>query len=171
MGYMFLNPTLVVSNFDPFLLFGLSNFGTSLVLIFWAYAGFEISTIPANEIKEPGRTIPRSIVLGISIVTVFYLLTNFVLFGIRQSTLLAGGTAPLVSAIAAILSPNATIAILIATVVRGGALVSVAGSDESGMIGTSRLGYALAVDGLFPRAFAKVHPRFTQGSKFPTLES
>jgi len=39
-------------------------------------------------------------------------------------------------------------------------LVSVAGSDESGMIGTSRLGYALAADGLFPRVFAKVHPRF-----------
>jgi amino acid transporter len=39
-------------------------------------------------------------------------------------------------------------------------LVSVAGSDESGMIGTSSLGYALAADGLFPRAFAKIHPKF-----------
>jgi amino acid transporter len=36
----------------------------------------------------------------------------------------------------------------------------VAGSDESGMIGTSRLGYALAADGLFPKLFAKIHPRF-----------
>jgi APA family basic amino acid/polyamine antiporter len=36
----------------------------------------------------------------------------------------------------------------------------VSGSDESGMLGTSRLGYALAVDGLFPRIFAKIHPRF-----------
>jgi amino acid transporter len=36
----------------------------------------------------------------------------------------------------------------------------VAGSDESGMIGTSRLGYALAADGLFPKIFAKIHPRF-----------
>jgi len=41
-----------------------------------------------------------------------------------------------------------------------GALFSVAGSDESGMIGTSRLAYALAADGLFPRIFAKVHKRF-----------
>jgi len=45
-------------------------------------------------------------------------------------------------------------------IVGGGALISVAGSDESGMIGTSRLGYALAVDGLFPSVFAKVHPKF-----------
>jgi amino acid transporter len=41
-----------------------------------------------------------------------------------------------------------------------GALISVAGSDESGMIGTSRLGYALAADGLFPTFFARVHKRF-----------
>lgn len=41
-----------------------------------------------------------------------------------------------------------------------GALISVAGSDESGMIGTSRLGYALAADGLFPKLFAKVHKKF-----------
>ena len=42
----------------------------------------------------------------------------------------------------------------------GGALISVAGSNESGMIGTSKLGYALAVDGLFPRAFARLHPKY-----------
>ena len=41
-----------------------------------------------------------------------------------------------------------------------GALISVAGSDESGMIGTARLGYALAADGLFPSLFAKIHRRF-----------
>jgi APA family basic amino acid/polyamine antiporter len=41
-----------------------------------------------------------------------------------------------------------------------GALISVSGSDESGMIGTSRLGYALAADGLFPKVFARIHPRF-----------
>jgi amino acid transporter len=45
-------------------------------------------------------------------------------------------------------------------VVGVGALFSVAGSDESGMIGTSRLAYALAVDGLFPNLFAKIHPKF-----------
>jgi len=37
-----------------------------------------------------------------------------------------------------------------------GALISVAGSDESGMIGSARLDYALAEDGLFPKIFAKI---------------
>ena len=41
-----------------------------------------------------------------------------------------------------------------------GALISVAGSDESEMIGTAKLGYALAADGLFPKIFAKIHTKF-----------
>jgi amino acid transporter len=58
------------------------------------------------------------------------------------------------------LSTNLILASIGGAIVGVGALISVAGSDESGMIGTSRLGYALAVDGLFPRIFAKIHPRF-----------
>jgi amino acid transporter len=131
-----------------------------MVLIFWAYAGFEISTIPADEIRDPSKTIPKAIALGITIVTIFYLTTNFVLFGVRPWNQLASDTAPLASATTAMLSSNATLMVIGGAIVGVGALFSVAGSDESGMIGTSRLAYALAADGLFPRIFAKVHKRF-----------
>ena len=47
-----------------------------------------------------------------------------------------------------------------AAVTSAGALVSVSGSDESGMLGTARLSYAMAVDGLFPKFFARVHSKF-----------
>jgi amino acid transporter len=93
-------------------------------------------------------------------VTVFYLITNFVLFGIMPSSGLASANAPLAVATATALASLPVIAILCRFIVGGGALISVAGSDESGIIGTSRLGYALAADGLFPRIFAKVHPKF-----------
>ena len=158
--YIILNPTIAASNLTPFSPHGFSNFGIALVLIFWAYAGFEISTIPADEIKEPSRTIPRAIILGISIVTIFYLITNIVLFGVRPWNQLASDTAPLASATTTVLGTNSTLAIIGGIIVGAGALISVSGSDESGMIGTSRLGYALAVDGLFPRVFARVHPKF-----------
>ena len=154
------NTATVSTNFSPFLPFGVGNFGAALVLIFWAYAGFEISTIPAEEIKDASRTIPRAIILGISIVTIFYLVTNIVLFAVRQSSLLAQDSAPLASATNGVLSSIPALALLGGIIVGGGALISVAGSDESGMIGTSRLGYALAADGLFPRVFAKIHPKF-----------
>lgn len=159
--YVASNAAAVSANlsFDPKLL-GFGSFGSALILIFWAYAGFEISTIPAGEIRDPSRTIPRAILLGISIVTVFYLTTNIVLFGIQPSSVLSNETAPLAKATDAILSSTPTLALIGGIIVGGGALISVAGSDESGMIGTSRLGYALAADGLFPRVFAKVHPKF-----------
>lgn len=158
--YITLNPGAAASNFSPFLTRDFSSFGAALVLIFWAYAGFEISTIPADEIKNPSTTIPRAIVLGISIVTVFYLVTNIVLFGVRPSAQLALDQAPLAAATRSMLGSNVTLALIGAGIVGIGALFSVTGSDESGMIGTSRLGYALAADGLFPRVFAKVHSQF-----------
>jgi amino acid transporter len=158
--YMASNMTTAVMNFSPFLPYSFSNFGAALILIFWAYAGFEISTIPAEEIRDPSRTIPRAIILGISIVTIFYLTTNIVLFGVRRWDWLQNDNAPLATATSIALSSIPALALLGGIVVGGGALVSVAGSDESGMIGTSRLGYALAADGLFPRVFAKIHPKF-----------
>ncbi len=158
--FVIVHPAVAVSNFSPFVPNGLGNFGLALVLIFWAYAGFEISTIPAEEIKDPKKTIPRAIVLGIAIVTVFYLVTNAVLFAVRKSADLAMDTAPLASATKAALNWNPALVLVGGAIVGVGALISVAGSDESGMIGTSRLGYALAADGLFPSVFAKIHPKY-----------
>jgi amino acid transporter len=154
------NPTVAASHFSPLLPSGLGGFGLVLVLIFWAYAGFEISTIPAEEIKDAKKTIPRAIVLGLAIVTVFYLVTNVLLFAVRPSSRLMLDRAPLVAATRAALSWNPSVANVGVAIVSVGALISVAGSDESGMIGTSRLGYALAADGLFPSVFAKIHPKF-----------
>lgn len=88
--------------------------------------------------------------LGISIVTIFYLTTNVVLFGVRPYASLANDKAPLAVAANMALASIPVLALLSGYIVGGGALVSVAGSDESGMIGTSRLGYALAADGCFP---------------------
>jgi len=159
-AYIVLNTTTSANNFSPFLPLGLGSFGPALVLIFWAYAGFEISTIPAEEIRNPAKTIPKAIIVGIAIVTIFYLVTNIVLFAVRPWTALANDTAPLATATNNILAPTPLLALAGALIVGVGALISVAGSDESGMIGTSRLGYALAADGLFPKAFAKIHPKY-----------
>ena len=108
--YLFSNTATAAANFSPFLPFGFGNFGYALVLIFWAYAGFEISTIPAGEIREPAKTIPKAIVLGIALVTVFYLVTNTVLFGVRKYTLLKLDNTPLVAATTNILNSIPTLA-------------------------------------------------------------
>ena len=162
LGWIILNPAATAANFTPFEPFGFASFGTAVVLIFWAYAGFEISTIPADNVEEPSKTIPKAVTIGILVVTVFYLVTNIVLMGVRNYTVLATDTAPLAAASGAILSSSniAALALFGGLLVGVGALISVAGSDESGMIGTARLGYALAADGLFPKVFAKIHRKF-----------
>jgi len=160
LSWIIISPNVALANFSPFAPFGFASFGSAVVLIFWAYAGFEISTIPADDVEEPSKTIPKAVIIGISVVTVFYLTTNIILFGVRNYSQLATDTAPLAAASNGILSSNVALALFGGLLVGIGALISVAGSDESGMIGTSRLGYALAADGLFPKIFAKIHAKF-----------
>ena len=113
-----------------------------------------MGTLPAGEVQDPQKAIPRAITSGMLIVSLFYLLTNFVLFGVVNWTELDQSAVPLVIAGTALFG---SAGVLIMTV---GALFSVSGSNESGMLGSARLAYAMAIDGLFPRAFARVHPRY-----------
>ncbi len=151
-GVFILEPARLLDAYQPFAPLGLGNIGPALVLIFWAYVGFEMATFPASEVQDPERTIPRAIVTGMLIVTVFYLLTNFVVYGLIPWDVLSRSPTPL------ILAGSALFGSLGALIMTVGALFSVSGSDESGMLGISRLTYALSIDGLFPRIFSRVHP-------------
>ncbi len=159
MAFLFLNPTIVGNNLSPFVTGGLGSFGTALILIFWAYAGFELSTIPANEVEKPERTIPKAIVLGMLFVIAFYLLTNLVVVGAVSSPQLNSTNTPLITAASTIFGGPVLSGIMM-LVVGVGALFSILGADESGTIGTSRLAYAMSLDGLLPRSFANKHAEF-----------
>ena len=151
--YFFHNPSFV-SNYVPLIPLGLDKFNTALVLIFWAYVGFELGTLPAAEVKNPKKTIPKAIITGIIIVTLFYVATNFVVFGVINWKELEKTSVPL------ILVGSALFGMIGATVMSIGALVSVSGSDESNILSIARLSYAMSIDGLFPRVFSKIHPKY-----------
>jgi len=153
-GFFAFHPETLTSNYVPFAPLGFGNFGAALVLIFWAYVGFEMGTLPASEVKNPRTTIPKAIITGMAIVTTFYLLTNFVVYGRLNWTVLQTTKIPLVLVGIALLGTAGAIIMAL------GALVSVSGSDESGILGTARLSYAMSIDGLFPRLFSKEHPKY-----------
>jgi APA family basic amino acid/polyamine antiporter len=153
-GFFIINPQTLASNYFPFAPFGFGNFGVALVLIFWAYVGFEMGTLPASEVRNPRKTIPKAIITGMIIVIIFYLLTNFVVYGLLHWTVLETTKIPLVLAGIALLGAGGAVLMVI------GALISVSGSDESGTLGTARLSYAMSIDGLFPKLFSKEHPRY-----------
>jgi APA family basic amino acid/polyamine antiporter len=165
--YMAFNPALVYANFVPFAPLGFSHFGQALVLIFWAYAGFELAVIPSNEVENPTRTIPKAIIVGMAIVTLFYLLTNFVIIGVVNWTSLQFDTAPLATAGSVVFSLTPQLALIGGLILGVGALISVSGSDESGTLSTSRLSYAISLDGLFPRFFSDLHKSY--GTPYKSL--
>ena len=146
-------PSVVMGNFTPFATGDVAALGQALVLIFWAYAGFELSTLPADEVENPERTIPKSIVLGMLIVIAFYLLTNFVVIGLVGQATLVTTSSPLLDATSAIFGGSGLLAIIAVAFVGIGALISITGADESGTIGSSRLAYAMSLDGFLPKAF------------------
>jgi len=159
-AFLGLQPDKFGSNFQPFLTGGPFAFGRALVLIFWAYAGFELSTIPTDEVDRPAKTVPRAILIGMLIVIAFYFLTNFVVMGSVGGSVLAGSSSPLVDAAHAQFSAPILLTDAVVLVVGVGALLSITGADESGTVGTSRLAYAMSIDGLLPKAFSRTHPRF-----------
>jgi amino acid transporter len=156
-AFIVLKPATAVSHFQPFVTGPFSNVGQVLVLIFWAYAGFELSSLPADEIENPRKTLPRALLFGMLIVAAFYIITNFVVIALVHETALGTSTAPLSLAAATALSFSPTLALIGGLILTFGALASILGVDESGTIGTSRLAFAMSIDGMLPRAFSKLH--------------
>jgi len=153
-GYFILNPQVLASNYTPFLPLGLGSLGSAIVLVFWAYVGFELVTVPSNEIEDSKKNIPRAIILGMGIIVLFYVITNFVILGIVPWVQLANSTAPLA------LAGFGLLGALGAAFITIGALFSIAGSDEAGILSITRIPYAMAGDGLLPKIFAKLHPKY-----------
>ncbi|MGD0146533.1 MAG: amino acid permease [Nitrososphaerales archaeon] len=152
-GSIVLRPTLL-GNYTPFAPAGLSNFGTVLVLIFWAYAGFELGVLPASEVVDPKKNVPKAMITGMAIVIFFYVVTNFAVFGVVSSAKLAKSPIPLILVSTVLLGSAG------AAITGVGALASVSGTDETEVMGTARLIYAMSGDGLLPKGLGKVHPRF-----------
>lgn len=160
LAFIVLRPGTFLSNLHPFVTGDISSFGQALILIFWAYAGFELSTLPTDEVIQPQKTIPKAIVTGMLIVIGFYFLTNFVVVGAVGQNVLAGSSSPLIDAAKAMFSSPAALTEAIVLIVGVGALLSITGADESGTVGTSRLAYAMSIDGLLPEEFSRKHGRF-----------
>lgn len=152
--YFIINPPVLISNYTPFLPLGLNGLGSAIVLIFWAYVGFELVTVPSDEIENSKKTIPRAIILGMGVIALFYVVTNFVILGIVPWEQLSTSSAPLA------LAGYGLLGAIGATIITAGALFSIAGSDEAGILSSTRLPYAMAGDGLLPKIFAKLHPKY-----------
>jgi len=140
-------------NFTPFSPYGSNWSGLSIAatLTLWAFIGLESATVPAEEVKNPRKTLPRATVLGTVITTMVYLLATVAIMGVVSTQVLAESNAPFALAAQEIFGGrwgDAVAAI---------AMISAFGCLNGWIMLTGRVSLAAAEDGLFPRKFAEVH--------------
>ena len=124
--------------------------GTAMILVVFAYSGVETALAPSGEMRDNDRVVPRAVALGVGIVIVLYMVVQMICQGVLGAAL-AGHPAP-VSAVAERVMPAGD-ALVVAL-----ACVSLYGSMQGDLLGTSRLLYALARQRFLPAALARIRP-------------
>ena len=128
-------------------------FGLALISVLWAYDGFADVSFVAGEVRDPQRTLPRAIVTGTIAIIGIYLAANVAYLYVVPLDRLA--TSPLIAADtmqALVGRAGVAFVSVVVTISTFGALIAI-------MLAAPRIFFAMAEDGLFFRAMARVHPR------------
>jgi APA family basic amino acid/polyamine antiporter len=119
-------------------------------LTMFAYLGLESATVPAGDVKDPERTIPRSTILGIVTATLLYVLGTIAVMGIVPREQLVKSVAPFSDAAQIIWGPWGATAISIAVI------LSSIGALNGWTLLMGQVPMAAARDGLFPSIFSRM---------------
>jgi APA family basic amino acid/polyamine antiporter len=132
----------------------LGDIGRASLVLMFAFTGVEGPLTSSGEVRNPARTVPRAVFLGLGTVALLYAGLQIVSQGVLGPALATSTDAPL-GAVAerALGSPGRTLIIL-------AAIVSTLGYVSGDMLATPRLLYAFARDGLLPARLGAVHSRF-----------
>jgi basic amino acid/polyamine antiporter, APA family len=139
-------------NYEPFAPEGTwTAISAAAPLTLWAFIGLESATVPAEEVRDPERTIPRATILGTVITTVLYIVATIAIMGIIPTAQLAGSTSPFADAAGQIFGGGWD------KVIAAVAMISTFGALNGWILLQGRVPLAAAEDGLFPAPFARVH--------------
>jgi APA family basic amino acid/polyamine antiporter len=131
----------------------LTMIGAAMVPVLFAYGGWQTATFVAGEIREPGKNLPRALVIGVSGVVILYLAVNFVCVSVLGVSGLANTTTPASDVMRSALGPTG------ARLIAAGIAISTLGFLSQSMLTAPRVYFAMAEDGLFFAAVAKLSPR------------
>jgi basic amino acid/polyamine antiporter, APA family len=128
--------------------------GVAIVSAFFSFGGWWDMAKIAGEIRDPAKTLPRAMILGVVSVTAVYILVSGVFWYLIPYEQVSSSEAFVAKAGAIMLGPAG--GIVFAAIV----VTCVMGSLAAVIMSSSRLYYAMAKDGLFFASVAKTHPRF-----------
>ncbi len=156
-GAMYVDP----ANWTPFIpeaqgpgKFGFDGVTRAAAIVFFAYIGFDAVSTAAGEAKNPQRDMPIGILGSLAVCTVIYIVVCAVLTGMTHYTLL--GTA---KPVATALEPYPALAWL-KTAVEVGAIAGLSSVILVMLMAQPRIFYSMSRDGLLPKLFGKVHPKY-----------
>lgn len=176
LGFKYIHP----ANYEPYIPantgtfgeFGFSGIIRAAAIVFFAYIGFDAVSTAAQEAKNPKRDMPIGILASLAICTVLYILFAHVMTGVANFKDFAGkdGIAPVAVAIDHMGHPDANGVIqpdypwlnkaIIVAILGGYASVILVM-----LMGQSRVFFSMSKDGLLPRVFSDVHPKFRTPAK------
>ncbi|RBL88411.1 amino acid permease [Chitinophaga flava] len=156
-GWSHINP----ANYDPYIPAneGFGHFGISGVLrgaavVFFAFIGFDAVSTAAQEAKKPQKDMPIGILGSLAICTILYVLFSHVMTGLANYKEFKDSAAPVAIAIAKTPYGWLQQAIILAIIAGYTSVILVM------LMGQSRVFYSMSQDGLLPKTFSQVHPKY-----------
>lgn len=147
-GLFFLNPQAF--EFGPIPTTG--GFSQSVLLLVYAFTGFEMATIPAGEVRDPKKSLPRALLIAILVVAILYIGIQVVCVGTLPG--LESSQKPLADAGSRFLGPAG------GAIISAGAIISITGNLNILLLSGSRLPFAMAEQSQLPAFIGSIHRRF-----------
>ncbi|WP_252232236.1 amino acid permease [Clostridium sp. ZBS15] len=133
---------------------GLSTIPLAATSTLWAFVGLESSTVTAGEIRDPEKNVKKSTIYGMIIASVIYILISVGSMGAMSNLQLSTSTAPLTDILTNIFGHSIGKGLTIAVV------ICILGTTIGWLLSTARVSYAAGIDGVFPKFFGKLHPKY-----------
>lgn len=147
-GIFFIEP----SNFNFQTVPEVSAFPAAILMLLYAYMGFEAAVIPAGETKDPRSSVPFALLTALGFCAVLFIIVQIVAIGTLPE--LAGSKTPLADAAGRFMGSFG------AGFIALGALISVLGNLNGGFLSSSRIPFAMAEQNELPRVFSRTHKKY-----------
>lgn len=133
---------------------GLSTVSLAATSTLWAFVGLESSTVTAGELKDPEKNVKKSTIYGLIIAAIIYILISVGSMGAMSNSELAMSGAPLTDILTRALGTNVGKMLTIAVV------ICILGTTIGWILSTARVSFAAGEDGVFPKFFGKLSPKY-----------
>lgn len=157
-GLSYVNPAnhhpFIPPNTGKFGEYGLSGVMRAAAVVFFAFIGFDAVSTAAQEAKRPQRDMPIGIIGSLIVCTILYVLFSWVLTGMVNYKVFKGDAAPVATVIAHMPFRWLQISIILGIIAGYSSVILVM------LLGQSRVFFSMSRDGLLPKLFSDIHPKF-----------